>query len=110
MDDKKIIDLIVSVVDNNDLILTLLQLDDFNPKQFLFFKNWFFEREKDPAKLNDQKVMIEAYCDLYMLFPYGEGLREWLNSSLTNEEIVHYRGDGIELDTALELKGKSNEQ
>lgn len=104
--DKKIIDIFVDIVGDKQLILSLLSIPDFNPQQFLFFKGWYYQRENDTKKLSNKKEMMESFCDLYLLFPYCEGLRDWLNSNLTNAEIAEYRGDGLDLETAKTLAGK----
>jgi len=103
--DEKLIDVFVDAVGDRDIILSLLQLPDFDPKKFLFFDSWFRQRETDIKALKDKKKMQERFIDLYLLFPYCEGLREWMDSKLTNDQIVKYRGDGIELEDALQMAG-----
>lgn len=105
-DDKRVIDIFVDAVGDKNVILSLLQLPDFDPKKFLFFSSWFLQRETDTAQLKDKKKMMDRFIDLYSLFPYSEGLRDWFESNLTNDQIVQYRGDGIDLDTAIQLIGK----
>lgn len=98
---EKELDAIKNVIEDKDLILHLLMLPDFNPKLFLFYWNWYNQREKQ--KLS-RKQSVEQYCDIYILFPYSKELKAWFESPLSNQEIINFRGDGISLETAIQMR------
>jgi hypothetical protein len=92
--DEKTMKLLRSTLQNEEAVYRLILLPEFKAEPFLYFYNVYIDRDPKAAKMKREEL-LNNFIDLYVLFPYGEGLRDWLESDIPNEELIVYASHNL---------------
>ena len=85
-----------TLVPDQDQLMILTQLPGFDEKTFLYFLGQYLSRDVDSTVRPSRQELVKEFIELYLLFPYGEGLREWLiNTTIPNKLLLRYRSYGV---------------
>lgn len=97
--DEKTVKLLRSTLQNDEAVYRLILLPEFKAEPFLYFYNAYIDRDPNAGKMKREDV-LNNFIELYLLFPYGEGLRDWLESDIPNDQLLIYASHDLPIGVA----------